>query len=203
MKEKIDILKSYGLNYDDISKFNKSRLEILLSLIVSPEELESKLDYLRSNGIKINKVDEVRGLVLSFKEIADKVGMLKDLGEIELYLNNPKYLTYNAFDICRRIKYCKNNNIIYKNDGNYSDFLFDESKFEEKINNKKNEPFTITQPVVETPVEETPVVEPFAIPSTESEETFDNNILDLQAAINAINGDNYSNEDQIGRGRAA
>lgn len=128
--EKLSLLNlSNEENEKAIGKF-------LVSLsLINIDELKDILELLRVNGIYITKAKELKVLANTKEEITKKLNILKELGEISLYKQDPTKINYNVIDIYKKVQYCKQIGISYKKtDGNYENFLFDEKLWQQVIN---------------------------------------------------------------------
>ena len=132
LNEKIELLQDYGMPEKEIAKV-KSRFMPALGL-TSYDELKAMLDYLKEKNIKIKNARHVKDLVNEISKVRGGVTLLEEVNAVSIYEQNPKYLSYSAFEISRRINYCKFNNIVYQNeDGTYKDFIFNEKEFNQEL----------------------------------------------------------------------
>lgn len=96
------------------------------------------LSYLKEIGIEIKYARDIKLLTVPMNEIQKKYNLLKDISEIELLQKEPKTIAMNVISIIKRIQYCIQNNIEYKVDGKYADFILNEGLFNEMVAQKKN-----------------------------------------------------------------
>ncbi len=106
--------------------------------LVSDEQLNDNVTYLKAQGVEIAKARDIKVLCNSKEELAKKFSILHEIGETDIFVQNPKLLNHNVIDIYKRINYCKQENIEYKDENGYKNFLFSEDKFKE-LYNKKDE----------------------------------------------------------------
>ena len=105
LNKKIELLQDYGMPEKEIAKV-KSRFMPALGL-TSYDELKSMLDYLKEKNIKIKNARHVKDLVNEISKVRGGVTLLEEVNAVSIYEQNPKYLSYSAFEISRRINYCK------------------------------------------------------------------------------------------------
>jgi hypothetical protein len=96
------------------------------------------LSFLKEIGIEIKYARDIKLLTVPMNEIQKKYNLLKDISEIELLQKEPKTIAMNVISIIKRIQYCIQNNIEYKVDGKYADFILNEGLFNEMVAQKKN-----------------------------------------------------------------
>lgn len=120
MKEKIELVTK---DFDEKEK--KKITKFMSSLTFSTlEELDDLLELLEQNRILINKANQLKVLVNTVDEVQNKFSVIEQIGEKEFFKEDPNRINLNAIDVYKRITYCKQNNIAYKNeDGTYKDFL--------------------------------------------------------------------------------
>lgn len=141
--------------FTDLSDKEKAKLpKFYPSLgLVTKEELESTLKAMRSNGASITKASDIKVAVNSSDEINNKHSIMEQIGEEKVFAEDVSRYNINTIEIYKRISYCLQNNIGYKNDdGTYKKFLFNTALWKKEIE----------QPVVAktSPVEEVSNNEP-------------------------------------------
>lgn len=155
--EKLALLKD--LSKEELKKVQEKFLATLA--LVSIEELKEILTLLAANGIYITKAREIKVLANTKEEILKKFNILKELGEIAIYKQDPTKINFNVIDVYKKVQYCKQIGKTYKKeDGGYENFLFDEVLWQE-VSVKSEEAVTPAfTPVEEDIVTFTPEVAP-------------------------------------------
>lgn len=114
----------------NLSKEERKKVEdkFLATLaLVSIEELQEIINLLQANGIYITKAREIKVLGNSKEEINKKFNILKELGEVAIYKQDPTKINNNVIDVYKKIQCCKQIGKSYKKeDGTYEDFLFND-----------------------------------------------------------------------------
>ncbi len=170
LKEKAELF-----NLDE--KENKLLIErYSYTLATTPyAELKDSKEYLETQGITITKAREVKVLAHSIQILKNKCSLMGEAHEMELYRLDPVKLNLNAMDLWKKIKYCNQINVPYKNeDGTYKDFLFDEKEFQEKTG----------KPVDTTVIDPTPIVEEAEV-KEEAPVINESTVPDITMTINA------------------
>ena len=98
---KLDLLE---LN-DKERKVAKEKFLVTLS-VVSYEEMQRIVDFLKLKDIHITKARELKVLCNDFSEITKNYSIIESINEVDLYKEDPIRLNNNALDIYKRIKYC-------------------------------------------------------------------------------------------------
>ena len=180
LKEKIDLL--------DLSEDERRKLEekFVASLAyVSTDEMRETLDVLAKKGARITKAREVKVLTNPASKIEKNYDFVEEAHELGIYSEDLNRLNGNGVDIFKRIRYCNQFDIPYKNDdGTYKNFIFNESLFQREVNG--------TPPTMETPIDDISLddVEPIdiAVPDIEipnDEVAVDEDHRDIQDYIHA------------------
>ena len=167
-------LAMLNLPQEELKKVDKFLATLAL---VTIEELKDILAFLTENGVYLSKVREIKILANTKEELIKKFNIIKELGEISIYKQDPTRINYNVIDVYKKVQYCKQIGKAYKKeDGIYESFLFDESLWQQVAN--KNEEIT---PAF-TPVEEDIVtLEPEIAPLEFREESeLEDNHIDIQ-----------------------
>lgn len=122
INEKLELL---NLSKEERKKVEDKFLATLA--LVSIEELQEIINLLQANGIYITKAREIKVLGNSKEEITKKFSILKELGEVAIYKQDPTKINYNVIDVYKKIQCCKQIGKSYKKeDGTYENFLFNE-----------------------------------------------------------------------------
>ena len=130
LKEKIDLL---GLPEDERKKLEE-KFSSSLSY-VSIAEIKAVSDVLHKKGEKITKASEVKVLTNPASKIEKNYDFIEEAHEPGIYVGNIHGHNSHVIDILKRINFCKQYNIPYKNeDGTYKDFLFKEKLFQKIVN---------------------------------------------------------------------
>ncbi len=137
--ETTDILskiKLVGLSEEE----EKKAIEKFPALaFVSTEEIIAVLDVLARKGEKITKARELKVLTNPVSKIEKNFDFVEEAHELGIYSEDLNRLNGNGVDIFKRIRYCNQFNIPYKNeDGTYKDFIFKENLFQNEINKSIN-----------------------------------------------------------------
>lgn len=144
LKEKIDLL---NLSEDERRKLEEKFAPSLS--FVSIEEMKAGIDVLDKKGEKITKAREVKVLTNPASKIEKNYDFVEEVHEPGIYSEDLNRLSGNGLDKYKRIIYCIQSGIPYKNeDGTYKDFLFKESLFQKEVSG-------IT-PTTEMPLEASP-----------------------------------------------
>ena len=167
LKEKIDLL---GLSEEEREKLEEKFAPSLS--YVSIDEMKAVLDVLARKGEKITKAREVKVLTNPASKIEKNYDFIEEAHEPNIYAGNILLLSCPVVDIFKRINYCRQYNIPYKNeDGTYKEFLFKEGMFQHEVNG--------LAPAMTDPVEEmTPLEENDTINVTVPEVEIENNPTD-------------------------
>lgn len=145
LQEKLSLL---NLNADQ-EQIVKEKFLATLSL-VSEEDIKDIIAYLNEHGIMISKAREVKILANPREELTKKFSILGELHETKIYTQEPTMLNKNVIDLYRRLQYCRQNGIEYKDEeGKYKSFLFSESSWQQEISKSPIEPAKVSteQPV--------------------------------------------------------
>lgn len=157
LNEKLDLL-----NFSDEEKAKAKEKFLATLALVSEEEIIEVRDYLKNPGVVITKARELKVLANPKKEIVQKLSILSEIHEENIYKQDPTKLNMNAIDIYKRIQWCKQNGVTYmKDDGTYESFLFSESAWQKKFN---KELVNITELETIKPTEDIVTVEPVIDP---------------------------------------
>lgn len=148
--------------------------------LISVEELQNIINLLGNNGIYISKAREIKVLGNTKEEIVKKFDILRELGEISIYKQDPTKINYNVIDVYKKVQYCKQIGKSYKKeDGSYEKFLFDEGLWQQTIS--KQEVVTPTfNPVEEEIITMAPEISPIV---EKVEEPNDTKYTDIQEYI--------------------
>ena len=120
MKEKIELITK---SFDEKEKKKINKFMPCLAL-TTLDELTELLKLFEQNGIKITKANQLKVVVNTIEEVQNKFSVMEQIGEKEFFKEDPNRLNLNAIDVYKRLTYCKQNNLAYKNeDGTYKDFL--------------------------------------------------------------------------------
>ena len=92
---------------------------------VSYEDLKNKVNFLSEKGIVVTKAIELMIFALTLDEMSKNISLLEEIGEVDLYREDPRALSYNVIDIYKRIKYCIQNNIEYKHQNENGNFEYE------------------------------------------------------------------------------
>lgn len=163
LKEKIDLL---GLSEDEREKLEEKFAPSLS--YVSVDEIKAVLDVLNKKGENITKAREVKVLTNPASKIEKNYDFIEEAHEPSIYSEDLNRLNGNGVDIFKRIRYCNQFDIPYKNeDGTYKNFVFNESLFQQEING--------AAPTMEAPIDDALLedVEPIDVTIPEVEMTND------------------------------
>ncbi len=145
LKEKLDLFKE--LSEEEREKVIDKFMPTLA--LVSYEELERALNYLRTQNVFITRAREVK--VMAEENFAKKFDIMHEVNATDLYSMEPVYLIRDALDLFKKIKYCLQTGHSYRNpDGTYKSFLFDEGEWgrefsePEEVVEAKVEPVSVT-----------------------------------------------------------
>lgn len=116
----------------------KAREKFMATLsLISEDEIRDILDLLNSKGIRITKANEIKILANSKEEILKKFSILEEIHEEDIYKEDPLRINKNVIDIYKKIKYCIQNGIEYKNQDEkgykYNKALFNEQLWAQLI----------------------------------------------------------------------
>ncbi len=142
--------------------------------LVSLEELQGIVNLLQANGIYITKAREIKVLGNSKEEITKKFNILKELGELAIYKQDPTKINCNVIDVYKKVQCCKQIGKSYKKeDGTYENFLFDEGLWQiATIKQEKGAPaFSQVEEEIVTMTPEVPSV---------NEDVIDNKYTDIE-----------------------
>jgi hypothetical protein len=135
--EKLNIL-----NFSDKEK-DKTVAKFFPTLYLVDDDLAEKISYLNENGVNITHARELKVLCVSKEKLAEAFRVIGEVEETEMFVEDPVRLCFNPIDIYRKIKYCKSNNMSYRNeDGSYKEFLFSEIAWKKELEEAK----TIAEP---------------------------------------------------------
>ena len=155
INEKLALLKD--LPKEELKKVQEKFLATLA--LVTVEELQEILTLLAENGIYITKAREIKVLANTKEEILKKFNILKELGEIAVYKQDPTKINFNVIDVYKKVQYCKQIGKSYKKeDGAYETFLFDEALWQQvtsKVEDVGNPTFTSVEDDIVTLTPET------------------------------------------------
>lgn len=141
LKEKIDLL---NLPEDERKKLEEKFAASLA--YVSIDEMKAVIDVLNRKNEKITKARDVKVLTNPASKIEKNYDFVEEVHEPGIYSEDLNRLSGNGLDKYKRIIYCIQSGIPYKNeDGTYKDFLFKESLFQKEVNG--------LAPTMETPSE--------------------------------------------------
>ncbi len=170
LKEKFELLS--GLSDEEKTKLKEKFIATLE--YVSVDQIKEVMDILEKIVGKnpITKAKEVKVLTIPVADIEKSVSFMREAGEPNIYSENIIWLGYPVVDLYKRINYCRQYNIQYKNeDGTYKEFLFKEGMFQREVNG--------LAPAMTDPVEEmTPLEENDTINVTVPEVEIENNPTD-------------------------
>ena len=176
--EKLALLKD--LSKEELRKVQEKFLATLA--LVTVEELKEILTLLAENGVYITKAREVKVLANTKEEIIKKYNILKELGEIAVYKQDPTKINFNVIDVYKKVQYCKQIGKNYKKeDGSYENFLFDETLWQQ-VATKVEDVAPTFSPVEEEIVTFTPEVAPLDFVESVNEQVVENN-MDIQEYI--------------------
>lgn len=179
MKEKIELITK---NFDEKEK--KKLVKFMPSLALSTlEELNDLLKLLEQNGILITKASQIKVTLNTIEEIQNKFSVMDQIGEKDFFQEDPTRINLNAIDVYKRLTYCKQNNIPYKNeDGSYKKFLCSSTlwKNELELHNVTNKVETIN---VEPNVKKEEVLEPIDNSNKETKEEVKDESIDYYEKI--------------------
>jgi len=180
INEKLALLKD--LPKEELKKVQEKFLATLA--LVTIEELQEILTLLAENGIYITKAREVKVLANTKEEILKKFNILKELGEITVYKQNPTKINFNVIDVYKKVQYCKQIGKNYKKeDGTYENFLFDEALWQQ-VTSKVDEVVTPSfTPVEDDIVTLTPETAPLNYVEETNEPIVENQNMDIQEYI--------------------
>lgn len=122
--------------FEDLSEDEKTKLKekFIVTLTLIPyDDMHKIYDYLKEQGVKITRASYIKVFCNQLYEITKKFDILKEINETGLYLENPIRINNNVIDIYRRIKYCRQNDIPYKDGNKYEKFLFSEVDFQNMV----------------------------------------------------------------------
>ncbi len=129
LKEKLDLL---NLSEDERAKVEEKFIASVS--LVSVEEMKAVLDVLAKKGERITKAREVKVLTNPASKIEKNYDFVEEVHEPGIYSEDLNRLSGNGLDKYKRIIYCIQYGIPYKNeDGTYKDFLFNESLFQKEV----------------------------------------------------------------------
>lgn len=177
INEKLTLL---NLSQEEREKVEEKFLVTLA--LISFEELQEIINLLQTNGIYISRAREIKVLGNTKEEIIKKFNILKELGEVAIYKQDPTKINYNVIDVYKRVQYCKQIGKSYKKeDGSYEKFLFDDSLWQQ-ITVKQEE----TTPTYNQSEEEIVTMVPESAPQNEN--VIDDKYTDIKEYIaNDIN----------------
>lgn len=159
IKEKIDLL---GLPEDERVKLEEKFAPSLA--YVSIDGMKAVIDVLNRKNEKITKARDVKVLTNPASKIEKNYEFIEEAHEPDIYVGNIHAHNCQVIDILKRINFCKQYNISYRNeDGTYKDFLFKESLFQKEVKEldstmeasldnvlpEETEPIDVTVPEVE------------------------------------------------------
>lgn len=129
--------------------------------LVTYDELKEVVDYLASKNVFITKARYLKVLGVPKNDIVRNFDILEEIHETQIYEQDPSRISNNVIDINKKIKYCIQNGISYKNaDGTCKQFLFSEKAWQERmLKETKTEVKEVTPVLDETLVNMKPVVE--------------------------------------------
>lgn len=173
LREKLDL---FNLSEKE-RKIAEEKFLVSLAL-VTDEELKETLKVLKNNDITITKARELKVVVNSSDEINKKISILKELKELNIYINNPNMINHNVIDIYKKIKYCMQVGKQYKKpDGSYEDFIFSESAWQKE--------FTKEEVKEDYHEEELVTVTPPMPPVEEEKKVTNENVVDIKEYLNS------------------
>lgn len=172
LKEKIDLL---NLPEDERKKLEEKFAASLA--YVSIDEMKAVVDVLDQKDEKITKAREVKVLTNPASKIEKNYDFVEEVHEPGIYSEDLNRLNGNGLDKYKRVIYCIQYGIPYKNeDGTYKDFLFKENLFQKEVSglapttetpsetsldttldnvlSEETEPLDVTVPEVEIPKDE-------------------------------------------------
>lgn len=130
------------LNLNDKERKKAEEKFIATLALVSEEDLNKELEFMKNHGVTINKASDIKVLAVPVEEMMKNFSILDEIHETDVYRFAPVALSYNVIDIYKRIKYCIQNSITYKSyqDGEtkYEPAILKESLWRKEILNKKN-----------------------------------------------------------------
>ncbi len=130
LKEKIDLL---NLSEDERKKLEEKFAASLA--YVNIDEMKAVVDVLDKKGEKVTKARDVKILTIPASKIEKNYEFIEEAHEPGIYSGNIHLLFCPVVDVFKRINFCRQYNIKYKNDdGTYKDFLFKESLFQKEVN---------------------------------------------------------------------
>ena len=176
----------------------KAEGKFLATLALSnTEEIKDIIAYLKAQGVELTKAREIKVLGNSKDEIAKKFNILNEINETEIYIQDPTAINKNVIDIYKRLNYCKQSGVPYKDeDGIYKACLFSEEEFKKEFSKDeiRDVEVTVSEPQiqVQVPEESSPVIdftEDFTYDSVEEpEKIYETENIDLSAFMD-INSD--------------
>lgn len=135
LKDKLDLL---SLSEEERSKAESKYL--VTFALISSGDLKAVVQFLESQNVVITRAREIKILAIPKEEMVKKFGILAEVHETDIYVQNPSRICCNALDIYKKIKYCKQVGKEYrKPDGKYEDFLFNETAWEKEFSRRRAE----------------------------------------------------------------
>jgi len=161
--EKLDLL-----NLDEKERTKVADKFLVTLSLVTIEELKERIAYLNKEGVVITKAKDLKVLTISVEELAKKFSILNEIHESDIYKKCPTTLNYNVIDIYKKIQYCKQMGIEYKDESQYQQFLIKESLWQEIASKEVKEEIIVDkveEPVIE--IEETKIEDSISKPVIE------------------------------------
>lgn len=152
MIEKSNIISSQ-LDEKELAKLPKFYASLAL---IEESDLDKELELLTANGIKISKASEIKVLTQSCEELQSKIGVLKEIGLTDIFVQDPSKLSSNAIEIYKRANYSMHHDMPIKDEnGKYRNFLFNTKEWTDLMSTASIEVKEPTEPKEE---KETPSV---------------------------------------------
>ena len=132
--DKLDLL---SLSPEERKKAEEKFLATLA--LVSYGDLKEVVRYLESKNVFITRAREIKVLGNTKEEIAKKFSILEEIHETDIYVQDPNRISHNVIDIYKKIKYCNQAGIKYRNeDGTYKNFLFNEVAWQAEFSKERS-----------------------------------------------------------------
>lgn len=131
MIEKSNIISSQ-LDEKELAKLPKFYASLAL---IDESDLDKELELLTEHGIKISKASEIKVLTQTCEELQSKIGVLKEIGLTDIFVQDPSKLSSNAIEIYKRANYSMHHDMPIKDEnGKYRNFLFSTKEWTDLMN---------------------------------------------------------------------